>query len=497
MALIVTYTNTAINITSTDVGGNSIDQVCTAINNASIMEKIGDNPYIYQIKQGVGVTYARNLSIGAGCVIRMENTGDMLQWRQATFASNYYALTIISGGEFLVIRNDITIDLGGSATTPSPSIQVYGRFIAIGSAGHEVIIKNYGAILHTPKANVNYIQWEYVKIRDTWTASGYVGLAYRCYSIGIGTLKNVTIEQAVAPTTYGAGITMGGSPIVIGFTIEDCVFRNSNSHINFTTGELMQFKNSLFSKMNSNMPLIANPVVSVNGALQYNPLNSLNKINQSQITFDGCIFESNYDSSGNKYSFYQLAYSAVAKFKNCTFRKEASSSIYRCFYSIINGSTAIFIGDNIFTDYTNAKWSKDADSRTLFGKDVTIRVIDENGAPIENASVRIGQSQGYESWNWLTNSAGYVKDIFGDDCFLIEKEDTSSNGIGTYTQWSDSLAGGRYHTITASAPGRKSFTQNFILTETTSFEITLPSLLPVKRFHADGWVDLDAGIHLL
>jgi hypothetical protein len=497
MALIVTYTNTIINVISTDVGGNSIDEVCTAINNSSVMERTGTNPYTYQIKQGVGVMYARNLILASGCVIKMENMGDTLQWMHTTYAPNYYTFTINSGSQFHITKGDITIDLGGSASTPSPSILLYGKFIATGSVGHEVIIRNYGNILHTPKAGVNYIDWDYVKLQDTHTALGYVSLTYRCYSVGVGALKNVTFEQISAPVTYGAGIILASSPIGIGFVIEDCIFRNSNSHINFFAGELLKIKNSLFSKLDSVVPNLANPVVSVNSSLCYNPLNSFNKINQSQITFDGCIFESNYNTAGTKYAFYQLAYSAVAKFKNCTFRKEASSSIYRCFNVITGGSVAIFIGDNIFQDYTNTKWSKDSESRTLFGKDVSIRVLDENGAPIEDASVRITQAQEYEYWNWLTDSNGYVKDIFGDNCYLIEKEDTSATGTGTWVYWSDSIAAGRYHTITVYAPGRKSFTQNFILTETTAFEITLPLLAPQKRFDGVDWVYLDAGIHIL
>jgi hypothetical protein len=491
MATSVTLAATQITVTATEVGGSTIDQLCTAINDTAYMERTGSDPYTYTIKQGSGVGYARILQINTGCRINMTNNGDTLVWvNGGTYASNFYQLYIVGNGSmFYVNGNDITIDMGATATVPSPSCLCYGNLTLLGTAGHEVIVKNWGSYFPLASSQQystdNQVRMEYVKLQDTRIASAIIYVGYATAGRINAILKNLTIEQVAGTVGYGNGISLGNKS---GFEciMENITYSKINNPLIFNTGEAIKIKDSLFSLSNAYTGLNYGEPYGI-GTNQYNPLNVNNICNQIQTTYDNCIFESNYNSSGTKYAFYYVYYNAVVKFKNCTFRKEASSSIYRGIGTIAYGGTVVFIGTNTFTDYTNYKWGVDRsglpNGRTLFGKEVTILVKDSNGDPIPNAFVRITQSDGNETYNWVTNSSGYVKDVFGDDCYLIEYEDTSTYGTGTLTQWSDSIASGRYHTITVSAPGKVSYSLDFELAATTSFTVTLQDVgetLPTK-----------------
>jgi len=293
------------------------------------------------------------------------------------------------------------------------------------------------------------MSWSYVDLQDLTYSSGYYlyfwNDLYNYYELDDGyqhTFDNVTIEETGGGNA-GYVYFYGGNYGQWEFTnwrCEDIIRTNY-----YNVGDLKMENCTFFSNS-------AEDLWHGCGYSHNNNRYTTSKTrkwghrsgNQPKIKFVNCTWQSN---DGGVYTGGLSTRGTIIMYEDCEWIS-GQRGIYAQY-----GSNVLLKGTQTFTSITVANKTWSTNSTYLHVRDLALTIQDHNGQALENASVQIRQSEDKEIWNFFTDSNGQIKDCHGDDIVLVEREETSN---AVYTNWSDSISGGRFHRILVAKEGFQS-----------------------------------------
>lgn len=468
----VTVTASKVDITS---GTETIDSVYTAVAASpfpGVMSKTGTDPGPY--------TYTFNgnilLEVSSGSTLNCSNPDDTIQW--ALTGTMNPSLQVISGGTWTAAEG-VTFDGDSNGANNYSRIYNYGYSSIQGKSDgtNDVVFKNYYEIRFYAYEGNSPHNWNHVTTEwNNSVSSNGTGL-YFANDPSIKpthTLQNISITST-SNRSYAAT-----------FYCHDwsgCTFDNwtvdGTRYLFNTYGTTVKFSNSTFKNVYY-YSLIRS---QSGGGLYKSTTDSSDMYDTAQfqpkITFDTCTFQNNRNSSATEMGFY-ISYGAIIKFKDCTFAgTDAIDPMSYGVYSRYN-SRMLYEGTTTFTDVTtNRIWSTNGSHYHVWPLALTVN--DPNGNAIQDAEVIVYQVSGNEHWFFKTDASGNIYDVHGDDPVFVEKEETST---GVYSQWSDSIASGRYHTIIVAQEGYQVWQRRVTFTSAQTITATLipttaPRTLPV------------------
>jgi len=189
---------------------------------------------------------------------------------------------------------------------------------------------------------------------------------------------------------------------------------------------------------------------------------------QSFATYKDCIFQ----DCGNNAFFYQFLTLSKTLFYNCTWEGVTLSGTMKALS--VSAESLVMLYNNTFTNCLTANLGITSPGKILFARKLTVTVYDENSDVYEGAVITCMQSELKEMYSFITNSNGVYLNEFGIGILLSEKELLANTP--TYTQWSDSIAGGRFHTVIVSAPGYNVEQKQFEMTADRTWNVYLQPL---------------------
>jgi len=420
------WTAVKIDITS---GTGTLAQLVTDVNDATVMETVGA---VTTVKPGSLGVIPRELEISSGVTLNHKVDGHTLEWDWGVTTGTYVTLDITTGGTFNVGDgttggDDCILDFAANRQTVRPYIYVYGSFNIQGTDGHWCILKHYRSMYFYSRVGYN-CDWDWFKLQnDISYVSGYT-MAFSEYSqTGAPTVSftNGKVECLNATESgYGIYFYSGGffgnvswDDITwennLYWTVNGATFKMSNCTIKDTAGSYPRFYGS------------GKGQGSVYDTSKTEPFSKA--VGQSKTVFDTCTFDNNYDDSGTSYSIYEVGRGSRILFRDCTFQNNTRG------VRVADGGIAIYAGTTTFTSITTDRiWA--TNGTHLHARNLTLTVQDADGAAIENAVCYLREKSNRDYFMLETNASGEAKDLWGDDCILIEKEETATT---TYTDWDD------------------------------------------------------------
>ena len=428
------------------------------------MARTGADPYVYAV---VGNRVTR---VYSGVTINMTNAGD--EWRLNPTANQGANLTFDAGSTFNVV-GDCIINLAN--VDPSKYNYFYGKgnMNLIGTAGHNVIIKNYYRGCRFTSAG-NTVVFDYVDFQTpgTYSTSNYAIYFDASYETPTGwSFTNITLSNRTN-SGYLAYMPSNGMNYS-GITFDS--WDSTDTRYGFSSiGALFKVTNSAFRNIS-----YYNTIYGGGGLpfylSQYDSSYNANAIQQPKVTFENCTFQDNYDASSTEYGFY-LAYGSVVKFKNCSFvgvDDQLSQGMYATYQARfllvggVAGQTWTNVGTNLtFSSTTNTGYYE------VYELDLTVTA---GGSPLAGATVTVRQHEGNETHTFITDSNGQIKDLFGDLPVFVYREILSNTP--TYDVWSDG-SGNLYHDITVSHPDYQIDTRQVAFSQDRVITAQLSDLQP-------------------
>lgn len=458
----LTVSATVINVTA---GTGTLAQLYTdaIAASAGCMTVAGADPYTYNVAGN------RSLYL-AGCTLNITNPGDILQWNLSgnpgstyQIFSEWTATLNIAGGA----AAGITIDFDTNNATRTSDIHFGGATSFQGLSGFEVVLKHYRNMYIGSRAAGEVHDWDYVKLQDCNLAAGYFfridPINYGSYPVNNSSFAHITVENPTAGNYDKGMVYLVGD--LASCTFDSWTVDNISAFTPLYT--ICKFSNSTFQ----NIATSTSPYMQISGiygnngryttATAANWFSSLS--HQPSLKFDTCTFYLNSTASTTYCIRYVLG--SVVEFHGCTFG--GASTTANGVHSTL-GSRCIYSGTTTFTNVTTARvWTN---GTHLHGHRVTITVYDDNGTTLPEAAVTIRQLEDKEYWEFQTNASGQVKDIYGDDIVLIEKEETAT---ATYTQWSDGSSAVKKHRITISKTGFQPWVNDYVMTAAKTISVKL------------------------
>jgi len=458
----VTVAATLITVTS---GTETIDSIYVAVAASAfpaIMTKTGTDPYVYTLVGNI------KLLINGGTTLNMSNVGDTLQWGSRT--ANMAPAFQVQANSTFTMAAGTTLDFDSSTSNKYSYWYIYGNTTLTGTSGNGITIKNhYANRFFLTTDSISAHTWIYVTCELN---SGYTTSLPGFYFDSAADVKpawSFTFITINSTTTRGYAMTAYPGTDLTGCTFDNWTISQVRYGIS-SFGSTFKFTNSTFKNINNAWFIRgtgANPHYTSAG--ESSNMNTTSMY-QPKITFDTCTFTDNYDVSTTERGFY-LSYGAVIKFKDCTFSgvDDQLATGANAYYN----SRLLYEGTTTFTNVgvgANRIWSTNGSHYHVWP--LTLTVQDQNGTAIQNAEVMVVQNSANEYWYFRTDASGNINDCFGDDPVFVEKEETSN---GVYTQWSDSIASSRYHTIRIFKDGYAPWSRQVTFTAAQTITATLVS----------------------
>jgi len=424
------WTAVKIDITS---GTGTLAQLVTDVNDATVMETVGATTTIKPSSLGV---IPRELEISSGVTLNHQVDSHTLAWTWGVTTGTYATLDVASGGTFNIGDgttggDDCVLDFAdtiGGGRGDRAYIYVYGSFNVQGTDGHECILKHYRSIYFYSRVG-NDCDFDWFKLQSDITyTSGYMTGFSVADSTGSATvsLDNGRIE-CLGATEAGYGMYFYGSGFFENLSFNNIVIENTLAGL-YGRGSTFKMSNCTFKDTASSYPRFYDCGKNQGSVYETSKTEPFTKaVGQPKVVFDTCTFDNNRDDAGTNYAIYGLARGSVILFKDCTF-KNAYYGVYA-----YDGGVAIYTGTTTFdTITTDRRWS--SNGTHLHGRMLTLTVQDIDGTAIENAMCYLREGSNRDYFAIETNASGEAKDLWGDDCVLIEKEETATT---TYTDWDD------------------------------------------------------------
>jgi hypothetical protein len=459
VAISVVVSSLKIDVTSTGGVQVTLDDICTEINDTSVMEKTGT---IYLIKRQVGSAY-REFEISSGCKVLFE-ADDTLNFEGITSSGTYVILDFATNSE-IEIEEGFTFDFNSDGQTYARAyLYIYGQLTMVGTLSNNIVFKNYRSCYISPR-NDQY--WRYVTFKNATYYGGYL-LYYSNYTAYYA--KGILFDIQYVTVTNDPSLYYNGRLYITnsGYIEKDFVFRNWT--VDYLDYPLLSYQGSykFVDCIFSNSKTYPTPYTA-GGQVGHPYLTSKEgdfsrpKDNyQPLLVFENCLFD-NLDLGVYGLRIY---YNSNIYLKNCEIKDSSAKALYLSYGSfvLINGIT--------YTNCATTPLSLSNNSASLHVREVSITVVDINDAPIEKACVSLRQAEDKEWHCGFTNSDGKLLNGFGDPSVLIEKEETSYN---VFDNWSDDISAGRYHIIQVSKDGYTTKSQDIEITEDKDITIKLYS----------------------
>ena len=448
-----------INVTS---GSGSLADLYADINDSEPFSNPSAGVYQVNGNRTLNLQNDTTLNIGS----------DTLQWNLTT--NKYpilrvYELATLTGGAGGKITGDIN-------NTYYSYIYFYGTVTLQGSSGNNFIIEQYRNLSFYERPTSNYT-FDYVTLQNNTYSYGYCIYWNRNDATSqqnSHSFTNVTIQsnnhRGYAMMLYGDFSNVTFDNITIDDTRYGLYLQAAS--IKFTNCTIRDvYYDSLMIYEASAMWAYAHYNTSKTEIF------NLGGWQQGKIVFDNCTWHDNRNSQSSEICVYHVSRGSVVLFKDNTFEGASASDPASYGIQVYYGGLALYYGTQTFNNVTTERsWS--TNGTHLHCRKLTLTVKDHNGNPLEDAYVIIRQNEGKEQWIGLTNSNGQLKDVFGDDYVVVEKEETSS---GNYDNWSNSIPDGRFHWIIITKEGYKTWQRKVTFTQDLEITATLmPQRIPVE-----------------
>ena len=487
----VTVSTTLIDITSTNNIQVSLNDIWEKLDNDySSTPGADDNDYmrrdangsdwIYVINPNPNATHQyKTFDISSNCDVKFEQD-DELRWLWGT-ASGTYNIFVPGIGANITVDEGFTFDFGYSGTYRRGYVQWYCASSLNGTVTNGIVFKNFRSF-YFKAYDTQY--WRYVTIKDITYSGGYLFYWSNLNSPEIDfDMEYITISNIIYPLTGGSGKAYGY--VLLYAVLSELknwtfdTFGYFNYYV-FPFPYTTKFSNCTFDNLNTQLNIYNSGGVSLpyNGSKMHsNEL--IDNDFQPSLCFDNCVFR---DMDLGSYPF-QIYSQSLVTMKNCeldgTSYPSTQKGIYISGNSVLNiygGLTYTNIGGTKITNYGSA---------ILHSREIQITVLDLSNNPIENANIGLVQSENKERFSGLTDTNGKLLNIYGDNPLLTEKEETS---YGIYTNWSDSIAGGRYHNLTVSCPGYQTEHLQIEMTEDKNITVNLTPIAKTNTIIYDSTI---------
>lgn len=433
-------------------GQGTVDDITTAVNNTSVMEKVGN---VHTIKGDRGL-YIGNT---AGTQVTL-SSGQTLNCLKTT---NSYAVYIADRCEMITAAGTTLGCTSGSASAGIGGyVYIYGKFTSTGTSESRVIIdqprlfrffSRSGSIAeitcsleYTDFRNIRY---QYQALPEIFSSEAYY------YSPRI-TLSYVRVYNETASggtLNYGYGLGLY-SQDYSHCVFDNCVFDKLYDAL-FLYGANAKFTNCTFSNIYAR-------VVSGygGGAAPHTYSQAYNEttgdVTQSYLTFKDCIFDTNYTAAGSSTRAFQAMGGGPYKLLDCEFKNSA--------YGIYHDYNNFFYVHNpTFTNVTSTQKYVGAGCQAINDVwELDLTVVDNAGNPIPNASIFVYQADMKEKATLVSDSNGEVYDHFGELPIFTEQQMYSHSSGGLYYNWSQS--GANCHYMVISKPGYQTYTRQVYFT---------------------------------
>ncbi|MHA1852575.1 MAG: right-handed parallel beta-helix repeat-containing protein [Candidatus Heimdallarchaeaceae archaeon] len=412
----------------------------------------------------------RELRLQSG--VTLDIGSDTLQWDLST--SKYPILRVYQGATLIGGAGGKII--GDINNTYYSYIYFYGTITLQGSSGNNFVIEQYRTIYLYERTTSTYT-FDYVTLQNNTYTYGYYIYWNRndaTSNQNSHSFTNITIQsnnhKGYGMLLYGDFSNVTFSNITIddtryGFYLQAATAKFTNCTVRDT------YLDSLMAYGAS--PTWTYGHYTTSKTKQYN----LAGWQQGKVVFENCTWHDNRNSSSTEMCVYYVGRGSVVLFKNNTFEGASAADPSSYGIGVYYGGLALYYGTQTFTNVTTERyWS--SNGTHLHCRKLTLTVKDQNGNPVEDAYVIIRQNEGKEEWTGFTDSNGQLKDIFGDDYVVVEKEETST---GNYTQWSDSIANGRFHWLIISKEGYQTWQRKITFTADKTITATLMPVVSRKE----------------
>lgn len=464
MAISVTVTSAKIDVTATDVGGNTIDDIYVAVAASAfpaLMVRTGTGPYVYTLPAQT------ELEISANCWIKDYTAGGgTLEWGSRT--ANSTAILDNANGGKLELGPDWTIDFC-SVGTYYTYVYGYGQFIFQGTEGHPVTLKHqYHIYVYLYRADASW-DWDWVSLEDMNYGNGYwlYFVSNSNYYKPKHSFRNITFSNPSGGVHAARGyIYISGTLDMSEIEFDRLTF-DGVYHAFRCNGGTFKVTNSTIKNTTSNPIDITG---AGNGKLRFKIGSETEKDvfldQQPKIVFDTCVFQDNYGT--NEY-IAGLIYGSIVKFKNCTL-EELGSPPGRYGFMSYSNSACLYEGVQTVDSISNKYYHGSGGGSHFDCKTLMLNVTDSGGSPVEGATVTISEVNGNHTETLRTRATGYIKDLFGDDIVLPYREITN-NTYTTFTNWGDYI-------ITVSHPDYQIDTRQISMTDDQNITVALADMTP-------------------
>jgi len=446
LAVTATVTATKIDITSTGGVEATWAECVTAINThtAGTITMTG-SPNEYTI---TAASY-RELEISSGCIVRFEE-GDTINWMWDATASTYVVLEF-ANGSVTTIEPNVTFDLGSNSQLYMRGyVYMHGSVTAEATLGNEIIFKHYRSCYMLPYQAQSF---DYVNFED---------LTYAGYALYFSNYSNLSwaqcdMDHITFSSTVGNVYFVNGGMIPTNLNLTNWFMDGGTNGLLIYSHAGVYF--DTWTIKNTSAAPLAYGSGTIIGPLFYNsPGVRVKNDHQPYIYFKDCLFE---DNDAGVYN-YLTQYHSVTVFDNCEF-KGTGTRIYATNYA------TMFLINPTYTGANANPVTFSSTGNVFIAEHLTLNVTAE-GSAVEGAVISIIQSEGHIVINGTTDSNGKLLNPYGKETVLPISQQTATS---VFDLWADSIAGGRYYTISIYKEGVGAYTEDFIFTGSKTINAVL------------------------
>jgi len=461
MAVSITLSDLKIDVTATGGVEATLEEVYQAVIalDAARMTRTGAgsevDPYLYNIPPKAGQVYCE-LEISSGCDVLFQNSGtnySSLSWTWGVTSAAPYIFDPAAGSHISAEPGFIfDFDLAG---THYGYIQMRGSCDIIGTLGNEVIFKHYRNFYVIPYRDAS--NFDYVKFIDVTYSSAYQMYIYYQQAadpVSIS-MKHITVSNTGTQRgrMYLQNMNMPFSNYIFeDWHIENLIYGGYYTGGNFYLKRFYYKDTGVQILGYAGGTGVGIPIVTEKA--EGNNLETFQPMN----VYEDCTWDNTDAGTYAGYGYYPGRMLLI----NPTFINVNYG------FNATYGHIIAWQGTITMPSGTPKVWG--TNGAHVWVRNLSITVKDEDGNPIEGAVVSLIQSEGKEYYSGLTSADGKLLSVHGRDPVIIEKEETSA---GNFTNWSDSIAGGRYLSVVVAAKGYNAQTNPYEMTEDKDITINL------------------------
>ena len=448
--------------------GNTLASITTDIADTTFIEKTASSPDIYTVKGNV----ARYLRIRNGGTLTIGDPLDYTDDESLEFENDAVDRTrfYVDTGGTLLMYGATKIDFSTSAFRPYYTY-FYGKADILGDGTNNPTLQNYRRLYFYENQNNDTYSSDVWHFEDMTIGSSFTLNDYAMYFNVIGKVRSHIFKDILFDKTHGNGVGFYAMRLpydirgLRNITFENLDFNNVGNYPVYTTGARPHFKGCTFGTTTS-WKMLTYGCGTANGSDTYGDYGYHGEHNDGQhfIYLEDATFENLANQN-----CLLAQYGSVVLCKDCTWEHTSGDSGQAAYGGVIMMWTG-----NTFSGVEN--WDVDYDGRVNWVHSLTLTINDENGDPLEDATVVIEQSGGKETLTFHTDAAGKMRNDHDLDCALLVHKHQYGNAEATnFEYWSDAT-NSTYHTATVYKAGYTPATEDYVMSEARSDTIQLELL---------------------